>query len=308
MKIHLLFSLLILTQISCFDNSKEKALEAKNLFDNGKYVEAIEILNHIIERHPQDTSSYSLRGKSYYLLSDFIKAKDDFSEVIRLNPNSVNSYFFKGSCEAANENHSQVIEDITMFFSQKAKYNNKEGIIQDTSAYLVRGLSFYNLKNYTRSKADLMSYNFLGGKDPKAYLCMGYMDIQFGSKRDGFRFIDKAASLGNKEAKDYLANNNEEAEEYLPEKSVASDTRNSENRKVSYSEARDLVDSRISGWGGSIIDSFTSQSYGPRIYTFLVTYKDSYCNMAVTELKLEVIATNCNGNAFDAFYIAKDAH
>jgi len=298
-------SAISLILISCFDNSKELAVEADNLYDAGKYSEAIEILNVIIQKHPEDTSSYFLRGKSYFNLGNFATAKNDFSEVIKLNSNAINSYFFKASCETSEQNHAQAIEDITKFLSQKEKAESRTGLIEDTNAYLLRGLSFYYLENYARAKNDLTSYSFLGGKDPKAYLCLGYMDIKSGAKKDGYTYLQRASSLGNKEAESYIVNNQEEANIYLPKKPDSDQTHNSSNNRVSFSDARSLVDKNIGRAGGSIIDSFTSKAFGPSIYTFLVTYKDHYCTMAVSELQLRVMATNCNGNALDSFYEAK---
>ncbi len=77
--------------------------------------------------------------------------------------------------------------------------------------------------------------------------------------------------------------------------------------QVSYNDAREFVQEVVSHKGGAILDGFTSNSYEAKLYMFLVTYGGQTCNITVSELKLEVLATKCGDDAGDLFFQSKNS-
>lgn len=75
--------------------------------------------------------------------------------------------------------------------------------------------------------------------------------------------------------------------------------------QVSYNDAERFVQEIISHRGGAMLDGFTSNNYEAKLYIFLVTYGGQTCNITVSELKLEILATKCGDDAGDLFFQAK---
>lgn len=267
--------LLILT--SCSRDSKETTKKGKNLFDNDKYSEAITVLNSAIGMNPNDTIAYFIRGKSYLCQSNFENAKLDFDKVIKMDSTAINPYFFKGRCNLYMGAYNESINDMSTYI-KKSHETFK-------FAYFARGASYFALKNNNKALPDLMKYIELGGEDLQAFLFTGYIKNANGFKEAGLRYISKASSLGNEEARSYLENY--------------------KKQHIEFSDAKSLVEERIRERRGSIVDAFTTTAFDSKSYLFLVAYDGEYCNMMVSENALEILAVKCGEKATESFYEAK---
>ncbi|XOV95245.1 MAG: tetratricopeptide repeat protein [Bacteroidota bacterium] len=65
--------------------------KADQLFNQGKYDEAIVAYSHFMEENPRDVSALYNRGRAYEELSNFEKAEEDFKKVIKLDEKNVNA-------------------------------------------------------------------------------------------------------------------------------------------------------------------------------------------------------------------------
>lgn len=262
---------------SCNQDSKETTKKGKNLYDNKKYSEAIPVLNSAIEMNPNDTTAYLIRGLSYLSQNNFESAKLDFDKVIEMDVKAINSYYFRGSCNADIGAYNEAITDLSTYIKKSPEI--------DKYAYFLRGSSYFLLKNNYKALPDLMRYVELGGDDAQAFLFTGYIKNANGFKEAGLRYISKASSLGNEEARSYLENY--------------------KTQHVEFSDAKSLVEERIRERRGSIVDAFTSTAFDSKSYLFLVAYDGEYCNMMVSENALEILAVKCGETATESFYEAK---
>lgn len=272
---------------SCSHDSRETTKKGEQLYDSKKYAEAIVQFSSAIEMNPQDTTAYFTRGLSYMQQNNLKDAKPDFDKVIEISKNAINTYFYRGCCNMVMGNYKAAISDISTYLKKSniSTLKNTPGPEFNNYAYFVRGASYYKLEDNKKALPDLMKHIELGGNDPQAFLFIGYINNASGFEDIGLSYITKASSLGNEEAKTYLDNYRKQ--------------------HVSFSDARSLVEERISERGGSIIDAYVSTAFKTKSYLFLVNYGGEFCNMMVSENALEILAVKCGGNANILFYETK---
>jgi tetratricopeptide (TPR) repeat protein len=64
--------------------------EVEKLINNKEYIRAIELLSSLIETDRENIKWLRLRGEVYYLLQEFSNAINDFSKVLKIEPESKN--------------------------------------------------------------------------------------------------------------------------------------------------------------------------------------------------------------------------
>lgn len=62
----------------------------EKLINNKEYKKAIELLSTLIETDKDNSKWLRMRGDAYYLLQEFSNAINDFSKVLKLEPESKN--------------------------------------------------------------------------------------------------------------------------------------------------------------------------------------------------------------------------
>ena len=73
--------------------------EIKALIDDNRVGEAIEQLNAIIEKRPNDGALYFVRGNAFWKLGDRKHALDDYAVAADLNPDSPAAIAYKHALE-----------------------------------------------------------------------------------------------------------------------------------------------------------------------------------------------------------------
>ncbi|MDD5869856.1 MAG: tetratricopeptide repeat protein [Bacteroidales bacterium] len=73
--------------------------EIKALIDDNRVDEAIEQLNAIIEKRPNDDALYFVRGNAFWKLGDRKHALDDYATATELNPDSPAAIAYKHALE-----------------------------------------------------------------------------------------------------------------------------------------------------------------------------------------------------------------
>lgn len=61
-------------------------ISAEYYISTGKYSQALEVLEGVLQRHPESADAYTYRGYTYYQLGDKRKAKADYQRAIQINP------------------------------------------------------------------------------------------------------------------------------------------------------------------------------------------------------------------------------
>lgn len=61
-------------------------ITAEYYLTKGRFAEALEVLEGVIQRHPESADGYTYRGYAYYHLGDRKRAKKDYERAIMLDP------------------------------------------------------------------------------------------------------------------------------------------------------------------------------------------------------------------------------
>jgi tetratricopeptide (TPR) repeat protein len=95
--------------------SQEQVYEqAKKLFEEGKYEEAIDQLDHMIEQSPNSKNAYVLRGTSYDSIGQYDQAIADYTRAIEIDPQFVAAYNNRGSVYITLEQYEKGLPDLNM--------------------------------------------------------------------------------------------------------------------------------------------------------------------------------------------------
>jgi tetratricopeptide (TPR) repeat protein len=94
------------------NEASEAQTRAEALFNEHKYVEAIEEFSRVLELEPQNTWSLGMRGECYRMLSRYDEAIADFSRSLELSPDSAWDLAHRGECYRAKEDYANAIADL----------------------------------------------------------------------------------------------------------------------------------------------------------------------------------------------------
>lgn len=112
---------------------------------NGKYDNAIADYTEAIRLNPNSVDAYIERGIAYRTKRISDKALADFTEAIRLNPNSVDAHVHRGIAYHIKEDYGQAIADLTEAIRLNPGY---------AFAYYRRGMVFHSKKDCDQAIAD----------------------------------------------------------------------------------------------------------------------------------------------------------
>lgn len=158
---YIAIALLFFAALGC---SNEESINGDDLFDDGKYQDAIEAYTSYLATHPDHKKSLYNRGRSYEEIGEIKKALKDFEKLIEIDPKYIKAYLslakvsynnqdynkalvYTGSAIDLNENSAQAhflsgrAEHQLGYFDQALEsYNNAITINRDFGeAYLYRG-------------------------------------------------------------------------------------------------------------------------------------------------------------------------
>jgi Tfp pilus assembly protein PilF len=76
----------------------------------GKYTQALDVLNGVLSRHPQNADAYTYRALAYQNLGDLKKARDDYTQALAINPKHLGALKYTGSLFVMKGKLSQALE------------------------------------------------------------------------------------------------------------------------------------------------------------------------------------------------------
>ena len=88
----------------------KESIRGTNLFNVGKFNEAIIYYNKAIELNPQEAETYYDRGNAKAELKDYTGALQDYSKAIELDPQDAGAYCNRGIVKAELKDYSKAIE------------------------------------------------------------------------------------------------------------------------------------------------------------------------------------------------------
>ena len=89
----------------------EKRWKAIELIDEGKYSQAIELLDEVIDSNPEDAKAYYDRAFAKTRLERYEEAIDDYNQAIELDPEYADVYVNRGVTKGRLERYEEAIDD-----------------------------------------------------------------------------------------------------------------------------------------------------------------------------------------------------
>ena len=187
--------LIVLLLISCKMPSDEKATVKRLLnlgnesFEKAQYDNAINYYGRVIEqlhgsRDLNVINAYYNRGLAYFKKGDYEGAIEDFTSVVRLNPNDDRAYFNRGNALALKKFYEQAIEDYSRAIA-----------ISPEKAYLYysRGLTYQEKKEYyDKAIADFKQAIKINPEDKKSYCFLGITHYKKQDYRKAQKYFGEA--------------------------------------------------------------------------------------------------------------------
>lgn len=209
----ILLFIIILAFVGCTNKVDKLFNKAQILEQNGKYLEAINILDKVIELKPDFLGAYINRGADYAELGMYKKAIENYKQVIKLDPknqlalfNIANNYQYKFN------DYYEAIKyyDKALMFKKlnklSIKINNTDIQIQqfeipENQIYFERGNAFYNIKQFENALFDF-KLSFKEQQDnPESTYMIGASLHMLGRKNEACIEFKKAKNLGFELAK-----------------------------------------------------------------------------------------------------------
>ncbi len=212
------YILIILTLGSCdFKSSEYYNSEAEKLEKEGKYKEAILLLNKAIEKDPENIYALMNRGVDKSILEDYIGAIDDYSKIIEIDPDNTLAYLNRGKNKKRIEDFQGAIEDFDKAISTKGGENVYIDLVENSfvetgfefdvemeEIRFERGIARYNIDSLALAFDDLTFCIDKNFDLPHSYYYRGLIYLMSGNEELGCKDIKNAGIEPYPEEKDFI--------------------------------------------------------------------------------------------------------
>lgn len=200
--------------IACdFKSSAEYNSEAEALEREGRYEEAIVLLNKALEIDPENIYALLNRAVDKSILGDYEGAINDYSKVIEIDPRNTLALLNRGKNKKRMENYIGAIEDFDRAIKTKGGElvyidivenplldNGFEFDAQMEEIRFERGISRYNIDSLKTAFED---FDFCIKKNyelPDSYYWRGLIFLAYDMTTEACEDLKKARELGDPEA------------------------------------------------------------------------------------------------------------
>lgn len=214
----LIIILTILTLTSCdFKTSAGYNSEAERLEQEGKYLEAIPLLDKAIEKDPNNIYALINRGVDKSILEDYKGSIEDYTKVIEIDSDNALAFLNRGKNKKRLEDYQGAIEDFEkaiktkggqMLYMDKVENSFIEtGFAFDVSMEEIRferGIAWYNIDSLKLAFDD---FNFCLEKNfekPASLYRRGIIYIAYGMNPEGCIDLNEAQKTGDPNARDMI--------------------------------------------------------------------------------------------------------
>lgn len=121
----------------------------QGLIIDGKYYEAVEILNRLLAVDTLAYDGFFLRGVAKYNLGDYVGAESDFNSAIKVNSVYTTAYQYRAIARSYLGNYNDAVRDFESAIDLRP---DNEGL------YYSRGITFYMSQQFDRAIADFDYY------------------------------------------------------------------------------------------------------------------------------------------------------
>jgi tetratricopeptide (TPR) repeat protein len=198
-------------------SAKDYFGDAERLEEQGKYKEAVQVLDKAISKDQSFLGAYINRGADKSALGDFKGAIEDYMKVTVLDPKNTLALFNIGNnYKRLNDHHSAVI-----YYNKAFATKGGEGIyidytpnnFTDLDKFDVpgheisyeRAIAFYELDSLNNAFADFQHSISKGFMTADCYQRIGYIYVSRGQKEKACECFHKAIEMGNKDAESDIA-------------------------------------------------------------------------------------------------------
>ncbi|MFD2561488.1 tetratricopeptide repeat protein [Aquimarina rubra] len=220
-KILLILPLIIITFTSCdFKSSSDYNAEAENLENEGRYKEAITLLDKALEKDPENIYALLNRALDKSILKDYEGSIKDYSKVIELDERNTLAYINRGNVKNVINDFKGAIEDC----EKAIKTKGTESIYMDLSENsfvdlgfefdvkmekirFERGIARYNIDSLKLAFED---FDFCVEKNYElalSYYWRGIIFLSYGMNNEGCEDLFESQKLGNENAKELIEKN-----------------------------------------------------------------------------------------------------
>ena len=183
-----------------------RAIDADAHFDSGmaflerqEYVKAINDFTEAIRLDPNVAIIYFNRGNAYYDQGNLDKASSDYNEAIRLNPNFARAYVGRGDVIREQGNLDKAISDYNEAIRLEPNY---------VPAYDGRGRAYGSSGNYDKAISDFTEAIRLDPNLAPAYCSRGYAYDMHGNFEKAISDYNEAIRLDPNSALAYVGRGN----------------------------------------------------------------------------------------------------
>lgn len=198
--------------------------QAEELYKDGRFEEALNILNTVVFQNPNDMYALMDRSCVYDALKKYDKALQDIEIVIKNEPFNLKARHFRGGIYENLGEHLKAIEDENYVLEKvptfSSGYNVRglaygglnlyEDSLNDFSAaitnalikneyaepyYLNRAYTYYYLKRYNDSLSDIDMVIKLNNKNPEPFILKGQIFRVMGKYEDSINWVSQAIML-----------------------------------------------------------------------------------------------------------------
>jgi tetratricopeptide (TPR) repeat protein len=162
---------------------------------DGKYAQAIENFNILLQLDGNDYWTCFFRGIAKYNLGDLRGAKADFDMAVQINPVFTSGYHYRGITESRFGNYDQALADLQTAIDLRP---GSEGL------YFSRGVTYFLSQQFDLAVTDFDRYIRKQPKDPSAFLNRGASYLFLGDTLKAFSDYNKAIKLDRFDPEGYV--------------------------------------------------------------------------------------------------------
>ncbi|MBW2029587.1 MAG: DUF898 family protein [Deltaproteobacteria bacterium] len=152
-------------------------------------------INSLIQSNDRNEDAFFNRGWLYAYRGDLAEAERDYSRVIRLNPGATQAYYNRALVYVRMKKFDQAIRDFSQVLKQDPR--NTRALCNRGNAYFESGRPDLALRDYAEALR-------ISPNDGDIYFNRASVYLAQGKTPEATADIRKAASLGHKEAANYL--------------------------------------------------------------------------------------------------------
>lgn len=167
-------------------NYKHLIIKARHELSEGRFTDAMLMLNRAIENQPDNYEAYFLRGVAKYNLDDLGGARGDFDKTLLLHPLYIHALQFRGICNQRLNNQKDALDD----FAQVIKIDPYNAEI-----YAARAVTYLQMARYEDALNDNDMALSIKPNLVMAYINRGVAKSYLDRYEEALKDIDKALQL-----------------------------------------------------------------------------------------------------------------